>query len=440
MIWFSRVIDLSFKFQAAYTSFMTISTQMTDPSTSSSAMSSLYQQFNSAESEVISVWSTMIDNYDIFMDLIILQTTYFVKNLFQILFAKLRNKKLQIITPEIWINFASFTASVYLFWRWKFYYQNLSAPIPKYWTLYVANETFNDPFLKGAFGAGLVVSLQWWRVFFILQASRTFGPLIEILLHMLKELFKFIAIYGLIFTVFISAGMCMFFNYSEFSNDNWRGFLYLFSVSLGNFDFSLFTQNEEYLERQYGWVYLVLFLVFTNIILINFLIAILSNKYSEMELNKKVLYNRKILEIKQVQAYDKYYSSLISSFAPLNLLILPFVPFLVICKSQRLNTVLLYASYIPMAFFGVLIFTIGKLFLESWIIQRNTPPICLPGSNLFFYIDFLNQFKNQQIDNKAGCIWNLMDNGNNYCIAPLLNSSNSVRYRNVRSHSIWWKY
>ena len=82
MIWFSRVIDLSFKFQAAYTSFITISIQMTDPSTSSSAMSSLYQQFISAESEVISAWGTMIDNYDIFMDLIIFQTTYFVKNLF----------------------------------------------------------------------------------------------------------------------------------------------------------------------------------------------------------------------------------------------------------------------------------------------------------------------------------------------------------------------
>ena len=111
--------------------------------------------------------------------------------------------------------------------------------------------------------------------------------------------------------------------------------MYLFNVSLGNFDFSLFSQNETYLERQYGWVYLVSFLVFTNIILIIFLIAILSNKYSKMELNKKMLYNRKILEIKQVQAYDKYYSSLISSFAPLNLLILPFVPFLVFCKKSE---------------------------------------------------------------------------------------------------------
>ena len=67
--------------------------------------------------------------------------------------------------------------------------------------------------------------------------------------------------------------------------------MYLFNVSLGNFDFSLFSQNEAYLERQYGWVYLVSFLVFTDIILIDFLNAIISNKYSKMELSKNMFYN-----------------------------------------------------------------------------------------------------------------------------------------------------
>ena len=97
----------------------------------------------------------------------------------------------------------------------------------------------------------------------------------------------------------------MYYNYSDFKSQNWRGMIYLFSASLGNFDFSLFSQNEEYLPRQYGWIYLILFLVLTNIVLINFLIAILSNKYTEMEPKKKLLYNRNILRIKQIQAEDK---------------------------------------------------------------------------------------------------------------------------------------
>ena len=135
----------------------------------------------------------------------------------------------------------------------------------------------------------------------------------------------------------------MYFNYSDFKSQNWRGMIYLFSASLGNFDFSLFSQNEEYLPRQYGWIYLILFLVLTNIVLINFLIAILSNKYTEMEPKKKLLYNRNILRIKQIQAEDKYYSCLISSFVPLNFLMLPFVPFIVISKSEKLNHILMYA-------------------------------------------------------------------------------------------------
>ena len=67
----------------------------------------------------------------------------------------------------------------------------------------------------------------------------------------------------------------MFYNYSDFYETNWRGFLYLLGVSLGNFDFSLFTKDQTYLSKEYGWIYLILFLVFTSIVLTNFLIAIL---------------------------------------------------------------------------------------------------------------------------------------------------------------------
>ena len=157
--------------------------------------------------------------------------------------------------------------------------------------------------------------------------------------------------------------MVFFFNYSEFKSENWRGLLYLFSASLGNFDFSLFTQDETYLSKQYGWIYLILFLVFTNIILINFLIAILSNKYTEMETKKKILYNRKILEIKQIQAEDKYYSCLIASFVPLNIFILPFVPFVFFCKSEKFNKILLYICYFPMALIGIIAFTAASVIL-----------------------------------------------------------------------------
>ena len=48
---------------------------------------------------------------------------------------------------------------------WKFYYLQLSAPIPKYWALYVADKAFNDPLIKGVFGAGLLYWLAMVKSF-----------------------------------------------------------------------------------------------------------------------------------------------------------------------------------------------------------------------------------------------------------------------------------
>ena len=361
--YFFSMINVGNAFSVLYVQYATLQAQLQNSSLSDSARSSLNNQFTTTENDLISTCYEMVGQYELFLELSLLFTMYFVQNLLQFLFAKLRRKKLQIMTPEVVINFISWFISLYTYCRLKFYYLQLTGPVPRLSIIFISTESFNDPLIKGVFGAGLITSLQWWRVFFILQASKTFGPLIEILLSLIKELLKFLAIYGLIFAVFISAGWCMFYNYSDFKETNWRGFLYLLSASLGNFDFSLFTQDQTYLQKEYGWIYLILFLVFTSIILTNFLIAILSNTYTEMQSKKRILYNKKIITIKQIQGEDKYYSSLVSSFVPLNFMMLPFVPFIVIFKSEKLNHILMYACYVPMVVIGTIFFVVGSLAL-----------------------------------------------------------------------------
>ena len=82
-----------------------------------------------------------------------------------------------------------------------------------------------------------------------------------------------------------------------------------------------------------------------------------------MQSKKRILYNKKIITIKQIQGEDKYYSSLVSSFVPLNFLMLPFVPFIVIFKSEKLNHILMYACYAPMVAIGTIFFVVGNLVL-----------------------------------------------------------------------------
>lgn len=177
---------------------------------------------------------------------------------------------------------------------------------------------------------------------------------------MLKELFKFCVVYLLIFMVFLSSGMILFYDLHDFET-NWKGAIYLFNAMLGNFDFSIFAVDGALTQKDYGWTYLILFLVFTNIVLINFLIAILSSKYTEMESKGKVLNRKTVLNIKQVICEDEYYSSLVISFVPMNVFILPFVPFIALFRIKKLNCLLLFISYMPMVIIGTGIFIAGSL-------------------------------------------------------------------------------
>jgi hypothetical protein len=71
--------------------------------------------------------------------------------------------------------------------------------------LAIANAIFADD-IKALAINGIVVGSQWAREFFVLQASKVFGPIIEIILNMLVDIAKFSIIYGFIFLIFLATG------------------------------------------------------------------------------------------------------------------------------------------------------------------------------------------------------------------------------------------
>ena len=80
-------------------------------------------------------------------------------------------------------------------------------------------------------------------------------------------------------------------------------------------------------------------------IMLNLLVAILSNTYSTINLrssleNADILYDSYLC-----RKPNKYYSSLISFPPPLNLLVVLFAPIIILKKSVRLNKFLSYGCY-----------------------------------------------------------------------------------------------
>jgi predicted transcriptional regulator len=85
----------------------------------------------------------------------------------------------------------------------------------------------------------------------------------------------------------------MFLDIPKFSNYT-DAAIFMFSSSLGSFDFSVFENEVQLLDKEYGYIYLTLFLIISNITLLNFLIAILSNTYTILQATSKVQGDRKI--------------------------------------------------------------------------------------------------------------------------------------------------
>ena len=145
--------------------------------------------------------------------------------------------------------------------------------------------------------------------------------------------------------------------------------------------------SVEAVSPEFGYVYLTLYLVITNITLLNFLIAILSDIYTFLQEKSTNLYLKQIVKVKQYLDDDKYYSSLVAAVVPFNFLIIPFAPFIILCKSEKLNKVLMYYCYLPALFVG----SVGFIFRSLLVLPISY--LCLISTqtkNMF------NVFRNKK--------------------------------------------
>jgi len=76
-----------------------------------------------------------------------------------------------------------------------------------------------------------------------------------------------------------------------------------------------------------GQVYMICVIVSFNILLMNLIIAILANTYSNFESGSTGLYLSKILSSRDEVMYDQCYGSFLSAMPPLNAIQFPFFPF-----------------------------------------------------------------------------------------------------------------
>lgn len=177
----------------------------------------------------------------------------------------------------------------------------------------------------------------------IIQFQSDIGPLAKIVEKMTEDFSNFMILYVVLILMFAIVGNSTFlFDLKEYEG-LFQSCLTVLEASIGNFDFDIYkrvTSDLQYLGL-FGNVYTMTIVISFKILILNLIVAILSNTYNMFDTQSSGLFLSKILNSRDEMAFDENYGAFLLGITPVNLIVLPFVPFAMFMKpSPRVNNFL----------------------------------------------------------------------------------------------------
>lgn len=112
---------------------------------------------------------------------------------------------------------------------------------------------------------------------------------------MAQDYLNFIVIYFVLVIMFSILGNLNFVNASSFGT-LFDATMTMMDASMGNFDFGIWDEIEDPIQHNVGKVYLVIAVVLFAVLILNLIIAILSNTYNIFDPMSNGLFLSKILQ------------------------------------------------------------------------------------------------------------------------------------------------
>lgn len=187
----------------------------------------------------------------------------------------------------------------------------------------------NIPFL-----ISLICGFTWLLLLASLTNTQTFGPRIAMIVRMITDIVQFLFIYILQLMAFALVGSMAFVQVQEF-NGFYKTILYLFDASFGTYDLAIFDSYERPVMRYIGQAFMIIFLFINLILLLNMVIAMMSDTYALMTEISRGVYNDAVLTVMPQLKMNKYYGGIIAPIVPLNLLVFAVMPFYFSIKDKE---------------------------------------------------------------------------------------------------------
>jgi hypothetical protein len=221
------------------------------------------------------------------------------------------------------------------------------------------NGTFHFEILVAA-----IASTFWIRMFLMLKLTKTFGPIIRMIYAMLYDLSIFLVLWGIQLFIFACVGILIFGDMEEYGSFI-KVLILFFESALGQWNFEIY-EHSQY-PPLFGQTFHMLVIMLNMIMFVNLMIAILSETYQRLSIQKLGLYYDGVIEVIPAYKYKKFYGALIAACPPFNLFVLPFLPIFMLTRNKqrirRLNNTLIKIIFFPFALIYASFFSMGNLIM-----------------------------------------------------------------------------
>ena len=255
----------------------------------------------------------------------------------------------KILTAAILFDFVHAVGAIYLIVRYLTYYdisRTLSRSEEKYYKMFAATEAGGvQPKVIFAY----LVIVMMYRLLFQMVYFNTFGALVQIIIQMIVSCFKFLILSLIFLVAFTILGYILFNDIDQFKSIFWS-FNTMYQSVFGGFDFTIYSSSTITPEFC-GRLFMCLFLLGFAVLVMNFLIAILSEVYAKYIVVANALQKWEIIKLRPVYEPHKHYGCLVRAPIFINFYMVIMAPLVVIFKSQKLNSALIFIQYLTTVFF-----------------------------------------------------------------------------------------
>ena len=204
--------------------------------------------------------------------------------------------------------------------------------------------------------------IAWFRFFGVLFPFKEIGPVLIMILSMGKLLVKYILIIVLFLICCASIFTAIFGNHSNQFRSLVTSIITLFGGFLNDFDL----RNYEDNYKEFGSVILMIYISISSVLLVNLLIAILSNEYENRAKMVNATHRSVLIQYYKQNKWDEEYGYLIFLSPPFCLINLIVWPFKIIFKKEsKIFNIYITRLYYLLFYFPliIIIFTLYTILL-----------------------------------------------------------------------------